>query len=164
MARLRRMDVAAERRLPWTLDMWDGYPADRQRLYGIVRQTKANCVVVSGDSHAFWANELYDAEEGGRRVAVEFGATGITSPGGEDGLPTIPYGDLIARHNREVLYNDQKAKGFILLTLTKAEAKAEMVAVSTIADKAYTVRTLGTFRVKPGPDGVSAISGAPARA
>ncbi|MDB5423832.1 MAG: alkaline phosphatase, partial [Phenylobacterium sp.] len=66
--RLANMDKAAAENLPYGLDMWDGYPADRQRLYGILKDTKANCVVVSGDSHAFWANELHDAPQGGRRV------------------------------------------------------------------------------------------------
>jgi alkaline phosphatase D len=156
-ARIQRMEVTAARHLPWGLDMWDGYPADRQRFYGIVRETKANCVVVSGDSHSFWANELYDAETGGRRVAVEFGTAGITSPGAEDALPTIPYGELMARHNREVLYNNQADKGFVLLTLTKTEARAEVVAVSSIAETAYTARTLKTWRATPGPNGVSGL-------
>jgi alkaline phosphatase D len=163
-ARLKRMEVAAERHLPWTLDMWDGYPADRQRLYGIVRETRANCIVLSGDSHAFWANELYDAETGGRRVGVEFGTTGVTSPGGEDALPTVPYGELMARHNREVLWNDQKAKGFVLLTLSRSEARADFVAVSSIVEKDFTVAALKTYRARPGATGVSALSEAPARA
>jgi alkaline phosphatase D len=163
-ARLKRMEVAAQRRLPWTLDMWDGYPADRQRLYEIVKQARANCIVVSGDSHAFWANELYDAEEGGRRVAVEFGTTGITSPGAEDSLKTIPYGELVARHNREVLWNDQKAKGFVLLTLTRTDAKADFVAVSSIVEKDFTAGALRTYRATPGKSGVSPLSEATRRA
>ena len=151
------MDRLAAKKLPWGLDMWDGYPADRQRLYRIFREARANVVVVSGDSHAFWANELWDAEAGGHRVAVEFGTTGITSPGVEDDVPSISWGGLFAAANREVLYNDQKAKGFVLLTLTRTEARAEMMAVSSIVESAYTTRALKTFVAKPGKAGVSAL-------
>ena len=155
--RINRMEGVAALGLPYGLDMWDGYPQDRQRLYGLIRQAKANVVVLSGDSHAFWANELYDAIDGGNRVAVEFGATGITSPGAGDALPGIPVGEIFAKANREVVFSDQAAKGFVLLTLSKTEAKGELVAVSTIMDKAYTVSTLKTFTATPGPDGVSAL-------
>ncbi|MFC3067641.1 alkaline phosphatase D family protein [Phenylobacterium soli] len=154
---IERMDKAAAHGLPWGLDMWDGYPADRQRLYGIFRQAKANAIVVSGDSHAFWANELWDSETGGHRVAVEFGTTGITSPGAEDDVPSVPWGRLFAEANREVVFNDQKAKGFVLLTLTKTQAKGELIAVSSITDKSYTATALKTFVVKPGKSGPSAV-------
>jgi alkaline phosphatase D len=163
-SRLTRMDQAAALDLPYGLDMWDGYPADRQRLYGLIKDARANCVVVSGDSHAFWANELYDAREGGRRVAVEFGATGITSPGGGDYLTTVPVGELFARHNREVVFSDQAAKGFVLLTLTRRDLTAELIKVSTITDKAYHSDVLRAFHATRGADGVSALSAAPAPA
>jgi alkaline phosphatase D len=154
---IERMDKLAAKAIPWTLDMWDGYPADRQRLYGILKASKANAIVVSGDSHAFWANELYDAEVGGHRAAVEFGTTGITSPGLDDDLPSIEWGPLFAKANREVLWNDQGAKGFIRLTLTRREARAEMIAVSSIVEKAFTARTLKTFVARPGKNGVSGL-------
>ena len=91
-ARLARIEANAALGLPWGADMWDGYPADRQRLYGLVEKSRANLIVVSGDSHAFWANELWNAEVGGKRVAVEFGTAGITSPGPGETLPGIPLG------------------------------------------------------------------------
>ena len=114
-------------------------------------------VVVSGDSHAFWANELYDAPEGGNRVAVEFGTTGITSPGGGDALPGIPVGEIYAKANREILHNDQRSKGFVLLTLSKAEMRADFIAVSTIAERNYTTAIAKSFQATPGPTGVSGL-------
>ena len=155
--RIDRMAGIARLGLPYGLDMWDGYPADRQRLYGLINRAKANAVVVSGDSHAFWANELYDAPEGGKRVAVEFGTTGITSPGAGDALPGVPIGQIMADANREVVYSDQAAKGFVLLTLGRKEGKAEMVAVSTILETTFTTSVLKTFTFTPGADGVSGL-------
>ncbi|HEX5379883.1 MAG TPA: alkaline phosphatase D family protein [Phenylobacterium sp.] len=156
--RIDRMESVAALGLPYGLDMWDGYPADRDRLYGMIRKAKANVVVVSGDSHAFWANELYDAPEGGNRVAVEFGATGITSPGAGDALPGVPVGEIFAKANREVVWSDQAAKGFVLLTLTKAGVTGQLMAVSTIMDRTYTTGVLKTFKATPGPEGVSGLT------
>jgi alkaline phosphatase D len=63
--------------LPYKTDTWDGYPAARERLYAAFRAAGAHPIVLSGDSHAFWANDLYD--EGGRLVASEFGTSAITA-------------------------------------------------------------------------------------
>ena len=156
----RRVDNTgriAALQLPYGLDMWDGYPVDRQRLYGLIKAAKANVVVVSGDSHAFWSNELYDAPVGGNLVAVEFGATGITSPGAGDDLKGFPVGAVTARTNREVVDSNHAAKGFVLLTLTKTEARGEWVAVSTILDKTYTVSTLKTFTARHGATGIGPL-------
>jgi alkaline phosphatase D len=155
--RLRSLEKNAALGLPWGADMWDGYPADRQRLYALVEKAKANLIVVSGDSHAFWANELFDAETGGKRVAVEFGTAGITSPGPGEPYPQVPLGEAFAKYNREVLFNNQTAKGFVLLTLTHAAATGELIAVSSIKDHAFTTRALASYRATPGPTGVSSL-------
>jgi alkaline phosphatase D len=155
---LKANETAAAQGLPYLLDSWDGYPADRQRLYDLITAARANCVVVSGDSHAFWANELYDAPEAGRRTAVEFGATAITSPGDGEYVPGVPLGQLFIDENREVLFSDLTAKGFVLLTLTRESAVGELIAVSTIAEKTYETRVLKRYRATPGPEGVSPLT------
>jgi alkaline phosphatase D len=155
--RLARIEANAALGLPWGADMWDGYPADRQRFLALVEKARANAIVVSGDSHAFWANELFDAETGGRRVAVEFGAAGITSPGPGESIAGLPLGEAFAKYNREVLYNNQTAKGFVLLTLTHGAATAELMAVSSIKDRAFTTRPVAAYRVTPGSNGVSGL-------
>lgn len=141
--------------LPFNLDSWDGYPAARERLYGLMTAAKARPIVLSGDSHAFWVNELHD--EAGRLVAAELGTSAVTSPGWGDDIPNFDLGGLIARQNPEVLFNDQKAKGFILLTLTHSEARAELVAVSTVRSKAYETEVLKTFRIGAAQPGVAAV-------
>ena len=155
--RLARIEANAALGLPWGADMWDGYPADRQRLYGMIQKARANAIVVSGDSHAFWANELYDAETGGKRVAVEFGTAGITSPGPGLSVASMPLGDAFAKYNREVLFNQQTGNGFVLLTLTHAQATGELMAVSSVKDRAFTTKAIATYHVTPGAAGVSAL-------
>jgi alkaline phosphatase D len=160
--RLAKIEANAVLGLPWGADMWDGYPADRQRLYALVEKARANLIVVSGDSHAFWANELWNADVGGKRVAVEFGTAGITSPGPGESIAAFPLGRAFTEFNREVLFNNQTAKGFVLLTLTHAEATAELMAVSSIKDKAFTTRAIATYHVTPGASGVSSLKTASA--
>ena len=63
---------------------------------------------------------------------------------------------MFAKANREVVFNDQAAKGFILLTLTPGEAKADLMAVSNITEPTYETRVVKTYRVAPEAGGVSA--------
>jgi alkaline phosphatase D len=153
--RLERTGLLARLGLPYNLDSWDGYPADRERVYAAFRQAKARPIVLSGDSHAFWANELADAS--GQRVAAEFGATGITSPGYGDAVPDAPVGEAFADANPEVLFNDSSAKGFVLLTLTREQVRADMVAVSTIMAEAFTAGPVASFTVAAEAGGVGAV-------
>ncbi|MDQ0837281.1 alkaline phosphatase D family protein [Sphingomonas faeni] len=133
--------------LPFNFDSWDGYPAARERLYAAFRRAKSRPIVLSGDSHAAWANDLHDAS--GALVAVEFGCTGISSPSYGSLLPGI--GSLIADANKgEVRFCDQDGKGFTLLTLTPDHATADSVTVSTILAKPYTQATAARFRAIAG--------------
>ena len=152
---LMRFQPIAELGLPFGLDMWDGYPIDRERVYAQFRRAKARPIVVSGDSHAFWANELADAN--GRRVACEFSGTAITSPGADDVLQ-LRTGPAFAKRSPEVKFCDQGAKGFVLLTLSRKEARAELMAVSTITSKSFETRALKTYRVTPDGAGVSGLA------
>ncbi|HEX6867018.1 MAG TPA: alkaline phosphatase D family protein [Caulobacteraceae bacterium] len=142
--------------LPYNLDAWDGYPAARERLYGAFKAANATPIVLSGDSHAFWANELYDIG-GENRVAAEFGGTGITSPGIGDVLVGAPINSDFAQRNREVLFTDHAAKGFFVLALTREAATAEMMAVSTVYSPQYETRTLKRFTVEPAERGVGPV-------
>ncbi|RAK57830.1 alkaline phosphatase D family protein [Phenylobacterium deserti] len=152
--RMDRMVRASQNGLPWTLDSWDGYPVDRERLYGLFRQAGARPVVLAGDSHCFWTNDLHD--DAGRRVACEFGTTGVTSPSGGDYVPGVDLGKIYADANSEVVWNNQSYKGFVLLTLTHEGARAEMMGVSTITERSFTTATLATFEVRPEGSGLTA--------
>lgn len=137
---------------PGNLDAWDGYPADRARVYDIFKASQARPIVLAGDSHAFWANELWD-DAGTTRVAAEFGVTSVTSPGYSDYLPGAPLGQAYVAANKEVKFTDQGAKGFLLLTLEHGRATGELIAVSTILDPKYQTRTLKRFVITPGDKG-----------
>jgi len=156
LRRLEQREQAAKLGLPVALDMWDGYPADRERLYGLLRGSAARPIVLAGDSHSFWANDLADAE--GRHIGCEFGTTAITSPGAGEVAEGLDWGELIARVSPEVRYNHQTLRGFVRLTLKRTEARADMVAVSTITAKPFETKVLKSFRVTPEGTGVSKVA------
>lgn len=115
--------------LPVNLDAWDGYPAARERLLSSAISAQANLVVLSGDSHMFWASDLYRQSDE-RFAGVEFATGSITSPGGYENITSDPRifeiaASAIPAKNRGVRFANVKDKGFVLLTLTREAAQAE---------------------------------------
>src|SRR5262249_47872078 len=101
---------------------------------------------VSGDSHAFWVNDLHDA--GGERVAAEFGVSSVTSPSVGDFMPGLDLGKVLMDQNKEVTFCSQSHKGYVLVTVTPENVTGELVAVEHLA-KPYKRDTLVAYRVKP---------------
>ena len=134
--------------LPFNLDAWDGYPAARERLYQSIRRAGAHPIVLAGDSHAFWANQLADAD--GTAIGVEFGTSAISSPSIGDTLPQVPLGALLEKASPEVLFCDQRAKGYILLTLTPERATGDYVAMSTILEPKAQASRIKRFSLAAG--------------
>ena len=91
------------------------------------------------------------------RVAAEFGVPSVTSPSVGEALPMIDVANLITERNKEVIFNDQRAHGYTLLTVTRDSVLGELLAVEKLT-KAYSASTLVRYRVKPanGP-GIGAI-------
>ena len=146
-------------KVPFTLDSWDGYPAQRTRLYNILTTADANPIVVSGDSHVAWANELM-SDDGKTRVAVEFAGTSVTSPGAGDYIKNtgVDIAKAFTDANPEVKWHDPLHRGYIVLTLKKAEAVADYYTVSTVVSMEYQTALAASFKVKPERGvGVSAL-------
>jgi alkaline phosphatase D len=136
--------------LPLNLDAWDGYPAERARVFKTLIQAGANPIFVTGDTHTAWANNLIAAD--GAKVGVEFGTTSVTSPGlGNmlDGTGMTIEGALQAK-NPNIAWTDQSSRGWLLLTLKPDEARAEFQRVSTILSRDFKVEREAAFRVRPG--------------
>ncbi|MFT3996833.1 MAG: alkaline phosphatase D family protein [Asticcacaulis sp.] len=143
--------------LPLNLDAWDGYPAERERFYAMVRAAGARAVVLSGDSHQAWANELHDAS--GVRVAVEMGVTAISSPTiwFDHLLPNFSLARVLAEQNAEVLASSTDRNGFVRLTLTPETMIGEWVSVSTITARDYKVSVDGRFEAHAEASGVGPL-------
>ncbi len=132
--------------LPMNPDAWDGFAAARERLFAAAASANADLVVITGDTHTAWANQLHDAS--GARRGVEFGCTSVSSPGLGDILPMIDgLGEMFAAANEDVVWHDPNGRGYTVVTLTETEAKAEFIKVSTVFEQAYTTETVATFTV-----------------
>lgn len=149
-------------RLPINPGAWDGYPAARQRLYDAVRETEANFIVLSGDSHQFWANDLRETP-GGRRIGVEFATSSVSSKGGYDYLAVDPRvydiaEETLVREVPEISYCETRRRGYILLEVEAEVVHADYVAVSTVKSRDYSAARLRRFAVtREGPGLLSAI-------
>ncbi|WP_375244960.1 alkaline phosphatase D family protein [Sphingomonas parapaucimobilis] len=135
--------------LPLNFDSWDGYPAARERLYAAFQRAGSRPVVVSGDSHAAWANDLYDTN--GKLVAAEFAGTSVTSPSWGDLMPGIGR-EIAAANPKVVRFCDQDDKGYLYLTLTRDTATARYMTVSTVLAKPYALGCAAVWRTRKGAD------------
>ena len=133
---------------PLNLDAWDGYPAERARVYAAMRASGGNPIVISGDSHTAWANELMD--EAGR-VGAEFGATSLPSPSESYyfAAAAIDFAAAVRARNPHVKWSDGVNHGFLLLTLTRQQARADFIIVSSIQSAAYEAGRAAAFSVAP---------------
>jgi alkaline phosphatase D len=135
--------------VPLSLDGWDGYPVARDRLLAAIAATDANALVLTGDSHGAWVNEVFSAD-GQTRLAAEYAATSVTSPGLGDALANAPFDfdAMLVAANKEVEWSNQRQRGFLLVTLRREEAIGEFFAVSSIRSKDYKVESLARFRTR----------------
>jgi phosphodiesterase/alkaline phosphatase D-like protein len=135
--------------LPLNTDSWDGYPAARERFYeGAEAAGARDLIVLTGDTHQFWANDL--KRDDGRDMGVELGTSGVTSPGPGSylGDKAFDYTLLLRRENPEVRYTDPVSNGYFLLELDGDEGHVDFIAMSTIESPDYTALRSAAFDLK----------------
>ena len=114
-------------------DQWDGYPAERQRVYNhILTNNISDVVVLTGDIHSSWANDLpgssYNGSTGSGSIGVEFVAPSVTSPG-----INIPGGaTAIMASNSHIKYADLSLHGYIILDVNKERVQSDWYYINTI--------------------------------
>lgn len=136
--------------LPLSLDSWDGYPAERERLFAAVRAAGVEDVLVlTGDTHTWWANEL--ACDAGAPIGVELGCASVTAPSGLSermvGARARALALLVNRENPAVRYVSGRSHGYVDLTLRRDEGRAAFVAVDTVLERRYRTYTEAGFRL-----------------
>lgn len=138
----------AEWNLPFYTDTWDGYPAAREAFYALSREAGAgDLILLTGDSHSFWANELFDAE--GRPAGLELGTAGVTSPGdfddtGWDAESAVKLDRVFEQALDEVRWTDNMHQGYVRVVLTPEKADAAFVAMDTVLLPDYRTEVIRT--------------------
>jgi alkaline phosphatase D len=132
--------------LPYNVDQWDGYTADRRELFRhLADHGVQNTVFLTGDIHSGWACDLpLDAGsyplESGRSVATEFVCTSVTSNNLKDitGTPSrsssIVVEEGIKALNRHVKYLNFDDHGFSVLDITSRRAQMDYYVVGDRKD------------------------------
>lgn len=125
-------------------DQWDGYPSERKKFFKMINENNINnLVVLTGDIHSAWANDLpfgtlpYNARTGAGSVGVEFITTAITSPG----IPLIGilgnitrdvFGRLVTENNPHVKHNNFVNRGFSIIDFTPQKTQTDFYNIETI--------------------------------
>lgn len=130
--------------IPINNDQWDGYPAERDSLFSFMATDSIdNTVVLTGDIHTSWANDLpgdnYVPSTGSGSLGVEYVVTSVTSSSFN-----IPVGqNLVMSVNPHIKYADLTQKGYLILDLTDSIAQSDWYYVTDVTSPTYT-SSLGT--------------------
>ncbi|WP_113668075.1 alkaline phosphatase D family protein [Sphingomonas adhaesiva] len=155
----------ADERRPWTLigqqvffaplhldsagrstfsDQWDGYAANRDRLLrGMARTNVSGPVVLSGDVHSFWVNDLDGSV--GRPVAGEI----VTSALAAASPPPGRFGDALT-NNAHIRYSDVERAGYVLIDVARTRLVANLRAITDRRRVDSQVETIATFAMDHG--------------
>jgi len=133
-----------------SMDQWSGYEFERRRLLNHFRDRSIqNPVVLTGDIHSNWANELvidYDQSDS-KSVAVEFVGTSISSGG--DGSETPGWGDAVRAENPFVKFINGE-RGYVRCEVTPEMWKTDYRTVPFVARPGAPITTRATFVVEAG--------------
>lgn len=130
-------------------DQWDGYPAERKRLYDhIMNNNIRNVVVLTGDIHTSWANDLPlpNYSNGNNSVGVEFVGTSITS----NGFLNLPVVSIISGMNPHIKWADLSQHGYMVLDVNRNRVQNDWYFVSNINTTTYTVGCAKAYLVNEG--------------
>jgi alkaline phosphatase D len=152
MAQFRQKNDAGE--ISFWSDDWNGYPQSRKRLMQHIADSKvSNPVVVTGDIHSFWANDLkLDFDDPASPIlGTEFVGTSITSYG----PPHDQFVQQIAENgNTHVHFFDGRVHGYISLEMSREATLAHYRVVSDAKDPKAQISTLRSFVTPNGKPGI----------
>ena len=128
--------------LPFNLDAWDGYPIERAQVLESSIQAGNNLVVLAGDTHNAWANNL---QLGDTPAGVEFSTPSISSPGLEALFGLSSQTDIqqtestLTQFIEQLCYTNLSNRGFLLLHFTAQAVTATWKYVSTVTSHQYSM-------------------------
>ncbi|MGH7719083.1 MAG: alkaline phosphatase D family protein [Gemmatimonadaceae bacterium] len=144
----------AETRL--SMDNWSGYPAARDRLLGTVARRAPNrTVVLTGDIHSSWVNELrssFSTPEAAT-VAAEFVGTSISSGGDGPTTGGESLSDPLRADNPHIRWQDAR-RGYVTCAVTPDTWRAEYRTVPFVTRPDAPVETASRWRLTRGQPGV----------
>jgi alkaline phosphatase D len=139
----------------FSMDHWSGYPVARDRLLGeIAKRAPNRTVVITGDIHSSWVNELHSsfATPGQPTIATEFVGTSISS-GGDGNDRNIAAGPAAADNPHLKWQNNRR--GYVSCVVTPEEWRAEYRTVEFVTKPDAPIQTATKWVVRNGQPGVT---------
>ena len=136
-----------------SMDQWSGYPVARDRLLGTIAQRAPNrTVVLTGDIHSNWVNELWQSFNRFEApvVAAEFVGTSISSDG--DGNDTSASVERTRSENPHLKWHNAR-RGYIRCDVTPTQWRADYRTVPFVTRPGAPVETASSWvveNVQPG--------------
>lgn len=134
-------------------DRWDGFVASRNRLFDVIRKNAlSNVVVLTGDSHQNWVNDLKEDFDNPASavLATEFGCTSVTSGG--NGVDLSPSGKEAMAENPHIKFVNSQ-RGYVLCKVSPDKWQTEFKVVPYINKPDAPILTRATFEVAHGKPG-----------
>ncbi|WP_447506623.1 alkaline phosphatase D family protein [Acinetobacter oleivorans] len=128
--------------VPYNLDAWDGYYAEREFVYDKLAEFNKKIIVLAGDTHNAWASYLYSQK--GKYVGVELATSSVSSPGLEKYL-SIPLAQLqkfeftFTTLIDELTYCNLNQRGYLVVTLDDTQVQSDWIFVDSIKNAEYKV-------------------------
>lgn len=133
-----------------SMDQWPGYEMERRRILNFIKDEQVNnSVVLTGDIHRNWANELivdFDQSDG-QSVATEFVGTSISSGG--DGQDQPKDVEALLSENPFVKYHNNE-RGYVSCRVTSGEWRTDYRTVPYVTRPGAPVNTRASFIVESG--------------
>lgn len=150
---MARVDRQPGEEIRYQMDQWPGYEANRRRVLQFLGDNRiANPVVLTGDIHSNWVNDLkvnFD-EPDGPTVATELVGTSISS--GADGAQTRSDTEQVLAENPFVkFYNSER--GYVRCEVTPEEWRADYRVVEYVSRPGAPSLTRASFLLEDGRPG-----------
>ncbi len=151
---MARVDRTAGEAANFSMDQWPGYEMNRRRLLKYFHDHPAlNPVVLGGDIHSNWANNLIaDFDDlGSKVVASEFVGTSISSGG--DGVNQPRRIDDLYAENPFVKFHNAE-RGYVRCTVTPSQWRSDYQVVEYVTRPGAPLVTRASFVVEDQKPGV----------
>jgi alkaline phosphatase D len=138
-------------------DQWDGYPAERARLTGHLRdRTIEDVVFLSADIHVSVAAVVDDVPTG-QPVAVELTAPSLTSQNLDEKLGVAPRDPLIVSSeeayvaaHEHVDWCEMASHGYVVIDVDAERVRGEWWHVDTVLERSHGKRLAAAFETARG--------------
>ncbi len=155
------VDVVPDEKVGYSMDQWPGYAAERMRLLRWIAERRIpNPIVLTGDIHSNWVNELRvdDRKPELPVVAVEFVGTSISSGG--NGNPKLwgMFARSVMEENPCVKFFNAN-RGYVRCRVTPRQWQSDYVIVEDVTRPGAPAKLRASFVVEVNRPGVQKLAG-----